>query len=339
MVQRLINTTKKPLEIRDNQLDVSVSIGVAQGFNNGSDKSLLDRAQFAQYNASRQAGSACMFYDDEKAQDARDEMSLKNDFYPALEKDQFFLQFQPVISLDDYTAVGAEALVRWQHPDRGCVSPGKFIPLAERTGKIIFLDRWVLDRAIRHAERFYDQISTDFTLSINLSAWQFRDDYLIEKLEDTLKSSSFPPDRLKIEITETSVMKDVDRTVEVLRGLKNTGVQIALDDFGTGHATFEYLSRFPIDELKIDRTFLNFDDVHTKQQQLVEIMIQTGERIGARVLAEGVETEEQLNYVRNRGCEFAQGFLFAKPMGTDEFEEILRDNRSLHMKESDVINV
>lgn len=334
ILQRLIMATKSPFYTADYPFNVSISIGVARSTSvNGKDSGLLDRAQFAQYQASKQNGSACEFYDSEKAETIRNEVSLKNDLYTALEKDEFVLEFQPIVSLEDYTVEGAEALIRWHHPERGIVSPGEFIPLAERTGQILFLDRWVIRQAIKQANQWHHELDRDLTVGINLSAWQFRDNHLVDKVGELLEETGLPPSILKFEVTETSMMQDVERTGRVLRDLENLGVQVALDDFGTGHATFEYLSQFPINELKIDRSFLDFDDVYSKNQQLVEMMIQTGQRIGTNILTEGIETSEQLNFLRNRGCEKGQGFLFSRPVPPSELSALAERNEPLYREQ------
>lgn len=325
----LVAATESPVEVENRGLNLSASIGIARGTTT-TDGNLLDRAQFARYHASKETGSAYAFFDEQEAESTRDEVSLKNDLYSALEQDEFVLEFQPIVSLEDFTIEGAEALIRWHHPERGVLSPGKFIPLAERTGQILFLDRWVIEEALRQAARWHEELSRNLTVGINLSAWQFRDNYLVEKVDELLDETGLPPSTVKFEVTETSMMQDVDRTGRVLQDLEDLGVQVALDDFGTGHATFEYLSQFPIDELKIDRSFLDFDDVYAKNQQLVEIMIQTGQRIGTDILTEGIETPEQLDFLRNRGCEKAQGFLFSKPLSTNDFHSLVEDNEPLY---------
>lgn len=333
VVGGLVAATESPVEVGNRGLNLSVSIGIARGTTT-TDGNLLDRAQFARYHASQETGSAYAFFDEQEAESTRDEVSLKNDLYTALERDEFVLEFQPIVSLEDFTIEGAEALVRWHHPERGVVSPGQFIPLAERTGQILFLDRWVIEEALRQAARWHEELERDLTIGINLSAWQFRDNYLVEKVDELLDETGLPPSTVKFEVTETSMMQDVDRTGRVLQDLEDLGVQVALDDFGTGHATFEYLSQFPIDELKIDRSFLDFDDVYSKNQQLVEIMIQTGQRIGTDILTEGIETPEQLHFLRNRGCEKAQGFLFSKPLPTDDFHSLVEDNEPLYQEDT-----
>ncbi|MFB6347419.1 MAG: putative bifunctional diguanylate cyclase/phosphodiesterase [bacterium] len=333
-VQQLRNATRDSFEIAGKTFNISVSIGVARGENGVTASKLLDRAQFAQHNASRQAGSTSEFYDTSRAEETRDEVALKNDLYDALDEDQFFLKYQPIVSLEDYSVCGAEALVRWDHPERGLISPGAFIPLAEKTGQILFLDRWVIHQAVNQAEAWYRTTGREIPVGINISAWQFRDNYLVEKIEELLEGTGLPPSLIKIEVTETSMMKNVGRTGEVLRSLRDLGVRVALDDFGTGHATFEYLSQFPINELKIDRSFLDFDDVYQKNQKLVDMMIETGKRVGTKILAEGVETEEQLQFVKNRGCETAQGFLFAKPIPSEELLELVRSGDSLYQLEA-----
>lgn len=330
VAQRLVNATKSPLDVEGRDVNVSVSIGIARSSHDGDGTGLLDRAQFAQYGASEESGSSYQFFDSEKAEKIRNEVILKNDLFTALERDEFFLKYQPVVSLEDYTVRGAEALIRWDHPDRGLISPGEFIPLAEKTGQIIFLDRWVIKKAIKEAARWQREYDRKLPIGVNISAWQFRDDYLVDKISEMLEETGLEPSCLKVEVTETSMMQDVERTGRVLQALDDLGVKIALDDFGTGHATFEYLSQFPIDELKIDRSFLDFDDVYAKNQKLVDIMIETGKRVGTNILAEGIETDEQLTFLRNRGCETAQGFLFSKPLDQPEFESLVADGKTLY---------
>ncbi len=328
--QQLVNRSKNPLDVDGESINISLNVGIARTSDKSTNQSLVDQAQFAQQNASAETGSTVSFFDSDEAQTIREEVTLKNDLYEALKNDEFFLKYQPVVSLEDNRVEGAEALIRWEHPERGIISPGKFIPLAEKTGQIIFMDRWVIKHAMSQAARWHESYDQDLPIGINISAWQFRDNFLVEKVDELLEETDLPPELIKIEVTETSMMKDVDRTAKVLQGLDYLGVQIALDDFGTGHATFEYLSQFPIDEMKIDRSFLNFDDVYEKNQKLVDMMIQTGKRVGTNILAEGIETEVQLNFLKNRGCETAQGFLFAKPLEVEEFEAKVESGKSLY---------
>jgi EAL domain-containing protein (putative c-di-GMP-specific phosphodiesterase class I)/GGDEF domain-containing protein len=328
--QQLVSASENPFSIDDHSVSVSVRVGIARDSDAEEEINLLDRAQFAQQNIEQDSDRPYRFYDSAHAERISAEVSLKNDLYSALDQDEFFLCYQPVVDLRDYTVEGAEALIRWRHPERGIVSPGEFIPLAEKTGQILFLDRWVLKTAVKQSAKWHQDHGWELPVGVNLSAWQFRDNFLVDKVAEILNETELPPSLLKLEVTETAVMKDVERAGEVLRELKKLGVTISLDDFGTGHATFEYLSQFPIDELKIDRTFLDFDDVYAKNRKLVDIMIETGKRIGTNILAEGIETQEQLEFLRNRGCETAQGFIFSRPLPRSDFRTVVEREEPLY---------
>jgi len=325
--EKVAEELQSEIDIKGERISVTVNLGLACGDSEcNSVDDLIDRAQYALTCTSDHSDRSFEKFDAGQAKESRDQATLTQDLYNALDENEFTLYYQPIVSLDDYSLLGAEALIRWEHPERGMVSPGEFIPIAEKTGQIIFIDRWVLERAVEQAMEWYRDLEREIPIGVNISAWQFRDRYLVEKIESILDKVGLPPRLLKIEITETSMMKDSEHTARMINELKDLGIRIALDDFGTGHATFEYLAEFSIDELKLDRSFLDFNDVYRKNQTLVDLMLQTAQRVDLDVLAEGVEDPVQNQFLKNRGCRKAQGFLFSKPIPAPSFTNSLKEN-------------
>jgi EAL domain-containing protein (putative c-di-GMP-specific phosphodiesterase class I) len=244
-------------------------------------------------------------------------LELRTDLQRAIATEQLALHYQPVVRIQDGSISGVEALLRWRHPERGMIPPDQFIPLAEETGLIIPIGRWVLREGCRHARRMRDALpDAGLTMSINLSVRQLQHSDVIADVRDAVEEAGIEPSALTLEITETVLMADTDLAVTRLRELKALGVNLALDDFGTGYSSLSYLSRFPVDILKMDRSFLT-GGATPEMSELASAVLALGTTLKLDVVAEGIEQPEQWTSLRDLGCEFGQGFFFARPMDAE----------------------
>jgi EAL domain-containing protein (putative c-di-GMP-specific phosphodiesterase class I) len=239
---------------------------------------------------------------------------MENNLRRAVENGEFMLQYQPQVSAKDGKFIGMEALVRWKHADMGMVSPGRFIPVAEESELIVAIGSWVLEEACRQTKALIDEGFPVGHVAVNLSPRQFRDRKLIQKVGDILARTGLDPKFLELEITESLAMKEVDAVVAKLKELKSLGLQMAIDDFGTGYSSLSYLRRFPIDRLKIDQSFTREVNTSTDGAAIARAVIQLGHALDLRVIAEGVETEGQLQFLRDNGCDEIQGYYFSRPL-------------------------
>ena len=244
-----------------------------------------------------------------------------------MEKGQFYLLYQPIVSLDNFKLCGFEALVRWHHPERGLVSPLDFIPIAEETGQIIGIGEWALFEACRKMREWQEKFpeASPFFMSVNLSAKQFNHMMLIAQVDDVLRRTGLNPRQLKLEITEGAVMDNIDAATEMLRQLRDLGVQLAIDDFGTGYSSLSYMHRCPIDALKVDRSFVTRMSTDRESRGIVKTIITLGDELGMDVVAEGVETAEHRAALAGLACEYGQGYFFSRPLEADSAAALLRD--------------
>jgi EAL domain-containing protein (putative c-di-GMP-specific phosphodiesterase class I) len=245
----------------------------------------------------------------------------------ALEREEFILHYQPIVALDNFRLRGFEALVRWQHPERGFISPMDFIPVAEETGMIVPLGEWVMREACRQMHDWQMQFPLDQPLfiTVNLSSKQFSQTQLISTFAMILQETGVKPQSVKLEITESVVMENIETATEMLRQLRSLGVKLAIDDFGTGYSSLSYLHRFPIDTLKIDRSFVTRMSENNENTEIVRTIVVLAQNLGMDVVAEGVETNEQLVLLQKLGCENGQGYFFSKPVNADGAERIIAE--------------
>jgi EAL domain-containing protein (putative c-di-GMP-specific phosphodiesterase class I) len=243
----------------------------------------------------------------------------------ALERNEFLLHYQPIVALEDFRLRGFEALVRWQHPERGFISPMDFIPVAEETGLIQQIGEWVLREACREMQRWQTIFPNEHPLfiSVNLSSKQFGQGDLIEKVASIMRETKIDPRTLKLEITESVVMENIDTATEMLKELRALGLQLSIDDFGTGYSSLSYLHRFPISTLKIDRSFVGRMDGHNENAEIVRTIIMLARSLEMDVVAEGVETEDQFAQLKTLKCEYGQGFFFSRPVDAAGAERLL----------------
>jgi diguanylate cyclase (GGDEF)-like protein len=310
VMTRLLNAVRVPAQLEAEEVVVTCSIGCTLFPVDGSDpETLLRRADTAMRRA-RSLGGDCFH------------------FYSA-ESDRKTEEYQPQLNLHDDTLIGMEALVRWKHPELGMVSPGRFIPVAEETDLIVSLGGWILEQACRQARVLLDEGLRIGHVAVNLSARQFRDRKLIERIGEILARTGLEPSRLELEITESLVMRDVDAVVARLTELKAFGVQLAIDDFGTGYSSLSYLRRFPIDRLKIDQSFTREVASSADGAAIARAVIQLGHALDLRVIAEGVETESQLQFLRENGCDEIQGYIYARPLDPEALRHMLASGARL----------
>jgi diguanylate cyclase (GGDEF)-like protein len=316
LAANLVEALSAPFKIEDSQIEIGASIGVAMAPHDGKNtEELLKNSDMALY-AAKHGRNNFRFFAQEMADEAKRRKELKADLARALDLGQLELHYQPIYNVRSGRLIRFEALLRWQHPERGFVTAGEFIPLAEETGLITAIGDWVMTTACAEAAGWPPGVG----VAINLSPVQFRPS-LPFKIADTLARSGLSPDRLLLEITETVLLQSSEENFRLLVQLRALGVRVALDDFGSGYASLSYLREFPFHEIKIDRTFVADDSLQANA--ILDSVTQLGHALGARVTAEGVETEEQLERVRVIGCDKAQGFLLGRPMPGAEVHEYL----------------
>jgi EAL domain-containing protein (putative c-di-GMP-specific phosphodiesterase class I) len=323
---------RQPFYLAGMHTVIGASIGIAAADSVGSGEAMLRDADIAMYAAKAQGKGRCAVYAAELAVANLGRLQLKDDLSQALRNGELAVKYQPIIDLESGLMIGVEALLRWNHPTQGSIPRHVFVPLAEATGDIVPIGRWVLAQACAEAGRWQQQRSAGepvLQLAVNVSGRQLSDPQLIPAIRDALATASLSPDLLILEITE-SVLLDADTTLTPLLALKELGVRLAIDDFGTGHSALSRLRGYPIDTLKVDQSFV---EALTPEAQVPDVLITAilalGQGLGMTVIAEGVETEGQLSALRALGCRHAQGFLFARPAEPDVIGELLRTGIAL----------
>jgi diguanylate cyclase (GGDEF)-like protein/PAS domain S-box-containing protein len=315
-----------PIEIDGHTVFTSASIGLVIGspsYEQGAD--LLRDADIAMYRAKEQGKARYTLFDREMYAETLKLLQIENDLRVALERQEFFLHYQPIISLKSGKITGFEALVRWNHPKRGLVSPGEFIPVAEDTGLILPLGEWVLREACRQHSLWLSKFpqTEQFTMSVNLAGRQIREQKLLEKIDLLLAETGLDGSKLRLEITESMLMDNTEKTIDLLSQLRARKIILSIDDFGQGYSSLSYLPRFPVNLLKIDRAFIWKMTSDSENLEIVRTIISLAHTLGMEVIAEGVETVEQMNLLKELNCEFAQGYFFSKPLDCLAAEALL----------------
>jgi diguanylate cyclase (GGDEF)-like protein len=321
VAERLIEVMREPVVLEDGETTFSVSIGIAIGLRPSADELLRD-ADLALYTAKASGKDRAVLFQASMQSTAKGRLQLEADLDLALEREQLFLLYQPIVDLESRQIVGVEALIRWRHPLRGVVAPEDFIPLAEETGRIVAIGAWVLEEACRQAAA-WDAEGHPLGMSVNVSAYQLDRDGFPQEVQRVLQSSRIAPSRLTLEITETALMRDVAAASKRLKKIKALGVRVAIDDFGTGSSSLAYLREFSADSLKIDRTFIAGITNSKESAAIIHALVELGKLLGIETLAEGIEDPDQLVQLQHERCDRGQGFLFAHPSDAATIERLL----------------
>lgn len=325
LVEKIRLALQIPVAVGATQILVTPSIGIVMAPDNGLEPDqLLRNADVAMYEAKRNGGNNYYFFTEEINYKASQLLRLENELREALDKREFFLLYQPLVDLFSMEIIGLEALARWQHPQDGVIGPDKFIGIMENSGMIIELGAQVIAQACRDLAQMRDY-KPSFSISVNLSPRQLHDSGLVETLEWQLRSNQVDPRRLKIEITENSLIEDVEENIAILNQLKEMGLTLSIDDFGTGYSSLSYLKMLPVDELKVDRRFINDITVDLDDREITAAVIAMAHKLQLKVVAEGIETAEQLDFLRRNHCDIGQGYLFSKPVALETIQQMLRD--------------
>jgi len=326
--RRLVDQLSAPYLLGQKACHVTLSIGISVYPSDGNDsQELLKAADVAMYRAKEMGRNNYQYYLPSMNVHTLERLELESDLSHALERGEFLLHYQPRVEMATGLITGTEALLRWKHPQRGLVSPLDFIPLAEETGLIVPIGEWVLATACAQNRAWQDQGPTKLSVAVNLSARQFADPMLLPKLTRIIHASGMDPSSLELEITESAAMSHGECTVAVLENLKSMGVQIAIDDFGTGYSSLAYLKRFPIDTLKVDRSFIRDIPSDSGGMKITRAIIAMAHGLKLNVVAEGVETADQLKFLRSQRCDAVQGYFLYRPLPVDEVAHALRLNR------------
>jgi diguanylate cyclase (GGDEF)-like protein len=326
IAERLLDALAPPFKLGpqgEHRVSVSASIGIATGESTSAEE-LLREADIAMYRAKWDGKSRYAVFESGMQDILQKRMELEMDLRDALANDEFLLAYQPTLSLSDMAPTGVEALIRWRHPVRGLVQPDEFIPLLEETGLITEVGRWVLDEACRQGAA-WREAGYPVAMAVNVSGRQLDSDQLVAEIQNALSASGLEPGALMLEITETTLMRNVEDTARRLKEIKRLGVRIAIDDFGTGYSSLAHLQRFPIDALKIDRSFISGLSDNKEGETLIHTLVQLGKALSIETFAEGIEQQQELSLLRDEACDSGQGFLFARPLSVADTETFLQN--------------
>ena len=329
VAERVQSDLKKPFDLGGREIYISASIGITlntAGHHRAED--MLRDADIAMYRAKAKGRAQHQIFDRAMHEHASSQLQLETEMRQALEREEFKIYYQPIMNLETETLVGFEALVRWQHPERGIIPPFEFIPAAEENGLILPLGQWILRESCRQLRRWQNEIpaATHLTVSVNLSSKQFVQFDLAEQIAATLKMTGLEPRCLKLEITESHLMENSEAAIAILKRLRALGVELSLDDFGTGYSSLSYLHRLPVNYLKVDRSFVIRMTENEENSEIVSTIIKLAQNLKMKVVAEGIETPEQLAHLKILSCEYGQGYFFAKPLEAKTAEKFIEDN-------------
>jgi diguanylate cyclase (GGDEF)-like protein/PAS domain S-box-containing protein len=324
MSQRILQIVRQPMIVDGNEVQLTTSIGIAMYPENGQDTdTLMKNADIAMYRIKERGKNNFQFYSDVMNEHAVQNLQLERELRKALERDEFVLHYQPQVNVATGQITGMEALIRWQHPVRGLLSPNHFIPLAEETGLIVPIGEWVLRKACLEGRRWMKDGRLPMRMAVNLSLLQFQEPHLVETIKNILDETGLEPRFLELEITESIAMNNVEQVVAKLEQLVQLGVQISIDDFGTGFSSLSYLKKFPIHKLKIDRSFITDITSDPDDASIVSAIIAMAHSLKLNLIVEGVETEDQQFYLHRLGCCEMQGFLFSRPLPVGKLDQLL----------------
>jgi diguanylate cyclase (GGDEF)-like protein len=325
VARNLLSVLAQPLLLSGHECHATASIGIAMYPADGTDVQTLTRnADMAMYLAKEDGKNGFRFFSKEIKTQSIERLTLETALRRALERDQFALHYQPKVDMATRQITGVEALLRWTHPDLGVLPPMQFIPLAEETGLIVPIGRWVLQEACAQNAAWQGHGLRPISMAVNLSPRQFADEHLLRDIDEALGTSGMSPALLQLEVTESMVMQNVSRAIKVLKAIQHRGIRLAIDDFGTGYSSMSLMKQFPIDTIKIDRSFVRDLAEDSEDQAITEAIIRMGKALGMMVIAEGVETTEQETFLRDHACDEMQGFLFSKPVPPQQLADLLR---------------
>ncbi|MFQ6021845.1 MAG: EAL domain-containing protein [Acidiferrobacterales bacterium] len=328
----ILNVFSRPFKLSDREVFVTASMGISVYLNDSTDAAtLLKHADIAMYQAKDQGKNNYRFYTSDMDARTMERLNLETALRRGLERREFLLHYQPKVNLDSGEIIGMEALIRWQRPELGLVSPLEFVPLLEETGLIVPVGEWVLESACQQAQAWKNAGIFVPNVAINLSARQFGSASLLAAIDQLCNEAELDPELLELEITESVLMTEGDSSMETLQALKGMGIKLAIDDFGTGYSSLAYLKRFPIDTLKIDRAFIKDLPTDVEDAAIVSAVIALAQGLGLNVVAEGVETHEQLQFLRSRQCGAAQGYVFGRPLPAEELTALLRTEKPFEL--------
>ncbi|MGB5177717.1 MAG: EAL domain-containing protein [Gammaproteobacteria bacterium] len=325
VASRILKSLSKPFIIRSQELHISTSIGIAMYPDDGiTAGALLKHADIAMYHAKKLGRNNFQFYSKKFNEESAEKLKIENRLRHALENNTLELHYQPQVNLVTGQISGVEALLRWEDPELGKVSPAVFVPIAEEYGLIVAISEWVINEACRRAQKWITTLNLTVTMSINISAVHFNGDTLESTIARALRASGLNPRHLELELTETSILQDLNQATETLETFKNMGLQLALDDFGTGYSSLSYLMKLPFDKLKIDQSFIFNLKAETKGTAIVAAIISMSHSLGMKVIAEGVEQQEHMQMLLQMHCDQVQGYYISRPLTADQFEDFVR---------------
>ncbi|SDU01311.1 bifunctional diguanylate cyclase/phosphodiesterase [Halopseudomonas salegens] len=328
--EKLRKALAQPMHIEGHALELSVSIGIAVLPEHGDNpEDLLKRADIALYRVKESGRNGIAFFEQAMQLAASERLTIESELRQAITQGQFQLHYQPQIQADNHRIVGAEALIRWQHPERGMISPASFIPVLEESGMILSAGQWVVTEACQHIRRLLDghMLTENFRLSVNISPRQFRQQDFVEQIEQAIRDSAIPASYLVLEITESIVIQDINDTIAKMQQLRALGVSFAIDDFGTGYSSLSYLKRLPLDTLKIDQSFVRDCTQDPNDAEIIRTIVALGLNLHLKLIAEGVEQQEQLDFLVKLNCHAYQGFLYSPAVAEDDFMRLLEVGR------------
>ncbi|MFX3624446.1 MAG: putative bifunctional diguanylate cyclase/phosphodiesterase, partial [Ectobacillus sp.] len=330
IAQEILTAIQKPLQVEGHTLRVTPSIGIAIYPDAGEDlHSLLKHADMAMYTIKNNGKNNFSIYNEKMSQNMRRKLRLEQDLFNAIENKEIFLQYQPQIDIAANQVIGVEALVRWNHPQYGIISPCEFIPIAEETGLIAAIGEWVLREACSQMKAWKIGGFPELKVAVNLSAAQFKKESFVQTITTILRETGLDPCSLDLELTERIAMNNEAKTMQKLKALKELGIHISIDDFGTGYSSLAYLPLYPIDSLKIAREFINMAENCTEGKAIISTILSLAKTLNISVIAEGVETAEQLQFLKSYGCHRVQGYLFSKPLDKDACLRFLEEFSSI----------
>lgn len=327
---KLLQTVKQPIMLQGQELHITASIGISLYPTHSEDvKTLLTFAETAMDYAKEQGRNTYQFYEATTKTRIFDNLILENNLYQALQHNELVLYYQPWVDLKTGQIGGMEALVRWQHPDLGIIPPDKFIPLAEETGLIVPIGEWVVQRVCAQNKAWQKAGFMPLCVAVNFSGRKLQQHNLVPLIGETLEKTGLDPHYLELEFTESDLVKNIEANLPILNGLKALGIGIGIDDFGTGYSSLNYLKRLPVNTLKIDQSFVRDITANSNDAAIAMAIIRMAHSLGLQVIAEGVETKEQVDFLHSQGCDGIQGYFFSKPLSTEEFTQLLQEQRRL----------